>query len=286
MAANDHLIVAIVLDDGVCSCLVFSLWSGAMVIPRFALPSLPAAVSLSSLSHFLFVGVNARVAVWDLGARKNTLQVSASDVLSSSSPLVKACLVGDLQIPTLVLANGVCFSFCHDMNAWICVHDGPKHELSEFQGSSIASPDLFGPRAPLASVQAMAASANFAELSAAAANLTGSQSTAEATLSHLESQVLAASQLQSNHEFRYWTQQYAIQLVRLLTEAIEDAGGPKPVERTRLKSLCEFLMGSRGAIEDADVLNKRTVLKDVVLPILSTNPTLKSWVQKYKIELQ
>lgn len=285
LAANEQVVVAVVMDEGTCSCLSFWLWSGALVVPRLALPGTPAAVVLSPSSHLLFVGTNARVAVWDLLRRKSVLQVSASEVLCSSSSLARAALVGEGQIPALILASGVCFSYCSDLSAWVCVADGPKHELSDFQGPSTAALELFGGKAPLANVQAMASSANFGELTAAAAHLLGNRSSMETTLAHLESQVLASYHLQSFVEMRYWVQQYAAQLVRYLADAIEDVGGPKPVEKARLRSLCEFLMGARGLAVDDDAKQRRSLLKEVVLPILSTNASLSSWVQKYNLEL-
>lgn len=282
LAANERVVVAVVLDGGACCCLVFWLWSGALVLPRFALQGTPAAIVLSGSSHLLFVGTNARVGVWDLLRGKSVLQVSASELFGSAS-LSRAALIGDGPVPALVLGSGVCFSYSLEMSAWICLVDGPKHELSDFQSSMAAAPELFGARPPLATVQAMAASANFADLTAAAAQLLGNRS--ETTLAHLESQVLASCHLRSYVELRYWAQQYAAQLVQYLADEIEEVG-PKPVEKTRLRSLCEFLMGSRGAASvDAEQKQKRAVLKEVVLPILSTNPSLSSWVQKYSFEL-
>jgi hypothetical protein len=286
LCANEKFVVAMVADihDRTCSCLVFSLFSGALVVSRFALASAPAAVSLSS-GHLLFVGVNFHVSVWDLLRRKSLLQVSAAEVLRSAS-LSRCALLGEHNVPALVLDSGICFCYSSEMSAWFCVSDPPKHDLSEFQGSSLASAQqLLGTAAPpLALVQSIAASVSFDSLTLAASQLLASGRTADVTLSHLESQVLASGALGSLAELRYWAQLYASQLVRHLADAIEDTGA-RPVERTRLRALCEFLMGERGGVALADAREKRIVLREVVLPILSTNVALTSWVQKYSVEL-
>ncbi len=301
LCANEHFVVAVVsdFDDGTCSCLVYCFFSGVLAVPRMALPSLPAGLCLSTgygPTHLMIVSSQAHVGVWDLVRRKSKLQVSAADVLRSGPSLSRCLLMGDRNAATLVLSNGVCFSYCTDMCVWTCVHDAPKYALSDFQGNTnaAAAADLLGANAPLFSMQNYAASAALESLAPAASALFGGKkgrSSEGATMYHLEHQVLAAWQLRSTTEMRYWTQTYATHLVDRLASlmAFEDRGGPRPEELLRLRSLCEFLMGERTAGNAAispETAQKRALLKDIVLPILSTQQSFASWVQRYSVELK
>ncbi len=320
LAANEHFAVAVVADadDGASSCLVYSFLPGVLVLPRLVLPGAPAALCLSAAesgaTHLMVVTVNAHVAVWDLVRRRSLLQVcfevlavlfvdncffaqvSAAEVLRSPHPLVRCVLAGERQQATLVLANGSCFGFCPELSAWTCLHDAPKYALSDFHGSAtaVAAGDLLGPNAPLFALQTYASAAAIDSLAPAASAFFGgkkARSSEAATMYHLEQQVQAAWQLRSWSELRYWAQTYAAHLVDRLASllAFEDRARPRPEELLRLRALCEFLMGERqagGGDPPEETAQRRLLLRDIVLPILSTQGSLASWVQRYSIELQ
>jgi hypothetical protein len=171
-----------------------------------------------------------------------------------------------------------------------------RYALSDFYGAAAAASaaELLGPAAPLFALQSYASSAALESLAPAASAFFGgkkARASEAATMYHLEQQVLAAWQLRSWSELRYWAQTYATHLVDRLASllAFEDRAGPRPEELLRLHALCEFLMGERQAgfasLSD-ETAQKRGLLRDIVLPILSTQGSLAGWVQRYSIELQ
>ncbi|KAL1500118.1 hypothetical protein AB1Y20_012791 [Prymnesium parvum] len=258
---------------------------------RRAIPALRLSGSLSALHAdaeqsllwyaALPIGSDGEVRVWvDLPHRpKCKLQCNAAALSALGERLLHASLLPG-GTPLLTLTSGV-YCYQQELAAWACLSDA-SFKGSDYHTTLPVPPRAFPNRA-LASIQQAHGAARTEHPGETALDLASLPPERQYLLTrgHLEHQMASAIVVGSAAEYGDWTRLYAAALARHAAEH-------------QVRELCDELLGPLpGAMDRAGEVevewepevmpgvSKRKLLREVVLPTLSTNRALQRLISEY-----
>eukprot|EP00173_Palmaria_palmata_P005075 Plantae.Rhodophyta-Palmaria_palmata.ctg8209.p1 GENE.Plantae.Rhodophyta-Palmaria_palmata.ctg8209~~Plantae.Rhodophyta-Palmaria_palmata.ctg8209.p1 ORF type:complete len:282 (-),score=38.04 Plantae.Rhodophyta-Palmaria_palmata.ctg8209:238-1083(-) len=247
---GDTWFTLVVSRSGLCS--VFNIVTKKLVCARSAAPLLARPVN-----------VKGETPDGDNG-------ISRADVFRS----IAVGRVTDAGEPLLILSDSHAFFYSKDLCSWLRVADDAAPN-SEFTRGSTSPPVAAG---LVRSLQASAASSRRAPTLSGMGDLRRS---AVETLTHLETLLESAVSLRSPCDYKYYLSCYAGKLATAASDDVESSDA-------RLRELCDMLLCVNGNPEDSHILgmDRRHLLKDVVLPVVGGDPSMQRLVSEYTESLE
>lgn len=290
LAGSAEKFVAVGTADGML--YLYSATSGRRLLPPIALDSAPHLLEAHTDGERWFALVVSRsglCSVYDVKAKKLVCARSAAPLLArpvdpkgevpetedsaTRAETYRSISMGRVTNqgePLLIFSDSHAFFYSRDLCSWLRVADdtAPNSEFTRGTGDVPARAGL------LRSLQASAASSRRAPTLSGMGDLRRS---AVETLTHLETMLESSIALSSPEDYRYYLANYA---TKLATAAEDDVEGSDQ----RLRELCESLL-CFGAKRTEDLLvlgmNSRSLLNDVVLPIVAEQTVMQRLVNEF-----
>ncbi|KAI0559609.1 WD40/YVTN repeat-like containing protein [Gracilaria domingensis] len=182
---------------------------------------------------------------------------------------ISQCRVTTYGEPILILSDGHVFVYSRDFSSWLRVADdnSPNSDYTRI----VPTP---GPVGILRSLQSARGfdSRPLPSLS----GMGDLRRSAVESLAHLESLMESAIVLGSASDYRYYLTNYASRIAAAVSDDVENC-------IMRLRELCDMLLNSKQPETDSKVLGMsgRKLLKQSVLPVVSTNRQMQRFVAEY-----
>lgn len=290
LAGSAQNFVAVGTADGML--YLYSAISGRRLLPPIALDSAPHLLEAHTVGERWFALVVSRsglCSVYDVKAKKLVCARSAAPLLArpvdskgetpetedgaTRAETYRSISMGrvtDQGEPLLILSDCHVFFYSRDLCSWLRVADDTAPN-SEFTRGTTDVPARAG---LLRSLQASAASSRRAPTLSGMGDLRRS---AVETLAHLETLLESSIALSSAEDYRYYLANYATKLATAAEDDVESSD-------QRLRELCNSLL-CVGAKRMDDVLilgmNRRSLLNDVVLPIVGEQTVMQRLVAEF-----
>jgi len=199
--------------------------------------------------------------------------------------VIRHVMLSPQGYPVVTLSYGSTFVYDQNMACWLSIHDAGRFWKSTFQSTFSDHLEKAAESNRLLSrIQSYGSASSLAGFPFGASGFVNAGKTQhDATMYHLEHQIMASIMLESWEEFSTWVQAYASQLIKQLGPlmAFGDGGGPKPDSLLRLGHLCDWLVGD---LQDHSMWNQqaRGVLLKQIIPMLATVESLQTMAMRYQ----
>lgn len=282
---------------------LYSATSGRRLTPPIAIDSAPymletywfakegdsetESIGTSERWYVIVISRSALCSVFDVKGKKLVCARSAASLLarpveaesgkSDSSGTGKArivreichCEVTSFGEPILTLSDGHGFVYSRDFCTWLRVADDASPN-SEFR-RTIGSSSKVG---ILRSLQSRSGARQKGTMSLS--GMGDLRRAAVESLAHLESLMESALVLRSASDYRYYLTNYAARIAAAVNDDVESC-------TLRLRELCDELLNLEQPEHDRILLgmSSRQLLKETVLPVVSTNRVMQRLVAEY-----
>ena len=214
IATGNHCITCVVGEDNTLS--VFSSQSGRLLLARFAVPSPPHDVVVSSY-HLMLVTADARVRVWNMQRVEVVVrEVSFAHLLVGDKTVLQSCSLAPKGTPLLTLTNSTSYLYHNGMGVWMeACNPNEDTEIRGGLGTELVSTE--SNVAPLHRIQSAALSS--CTITVRTLTRLRDRDAKLATSSFLESQISRSLLLHSPFEHQHWCKAYVKYLVKESMEA-------------------------------------------------------------------
>lgn len=248
---------------------------GRRLVPQLVLNSRVSRLSVNG-HYVMAISQKGSVYVWNMQSKSAVIRdVNLSAIMSGEDNITRASMTKD-GVPMVTLSTHKSYTFSPDMACWTLLYnkDDPLQHCSDHHSYTPATSILRTP-GPLASLQPL--QDRLGSLAGRVLN-SGHHLQQTATISHLESQLMACMSLQSGSEYKFWLHTYIRYIVK---EGLE----------TKLREVCDELLGpiyksKRKSSWDTYVLgmDKRDLLQEI-LPLIGKNLSLQRLFTEYQEQL-
>ncbi|XP_072378444.1 protein HIRA isoform X1 [Diabrotica undecimpunctata] len=256
LAANREMVVAC-CEDLTLNC--YNIKSGARSLPPILIEDLVSSICLSQEGHCLVLTKTGLIHMWDFKTHKNIFSRISVRSLLTGKGNVNGCSLGPSNQPVITLTDGRAYAYSMDLQTWVQISN-PLDPVCVTGGNLVRKVPV---TLPLASMQRTIASKRSIETLPPGV-----------TLSFLETQITAASLLDSSTEYKHW-------LFAKINYLLEK--GPE----CQLREILDDLMGhthnkksKKAKLENGEIMHmsKSELLEEILALVKTKLP----WQRLYK----